>query len=90
MKMPMRWCIALQWRHGARVGKQVPIELVGGPKDGLVMLSRPDCKAVVIPKPACSPSFGQWVEVEYRMRFEAGQPVTNRAGNLLFDHVGER
>ena len=63
---------------------KIQAELVGGPKDGQVVLVDNRTRVVAIPIKA---GFGgENSQIHYERRMEAGQPVTNRAGNLLFDY----
>jgi hypothetical protein len=63
---------------------KIPVELVGGPKDGQVVSVSNQTRVLAIPVKA---GFGgEDSEVYYERRMEHGQPVANKAGNLLFDY----
>jgi hypothetical protein len=62
----------------------IPVELVGGPKDGQVVMLGSQTRVLAVPVKA---GFGgEDSEIHYERRMQHGQPVTNKAGNLLFDY----
>jgi hypothetical protein len=77
---------------------QIPIELVGGPKDGTVLTVRLSCRVLAIPVIDACVKYADddprsldknYKTIHYERRMEDGQPVTNRAGNTLYDLVAD-